>query len=209
MKQALQVILLILIVVMAYLVIASPMKKINFDKEKAKREEAVKLRLMDIRTAQIAYKEKYKHHTASFDTLINFIEKDSLPIVLKEGILTDSMVNAGMTEAKAIKLGLIVRDTSYIPVAQDLFGKDYAADSLRFVPYGDTTQFIMGAGSVTTASNVTLQVFEAKTPYEVYLHGLEPQEITNLKLEAEKYERYPGMKVGDLEEANNYAGNWE
>ena len=67
----------------------------------------------------------------------------------------------------------------------------------------------MGSGEITTASNVTIKVFEAKTPFEVYLKGLDNQEIVNLKATAEKYERYPGMKVGDLKEANNYAGNWE
>ena len=128
MKQALQVILIVLILVMGYLVIDSPMKKIRFDKEKTQRELAIKNRLIDIRTAQIAYKEKYGRHTANFDTLISFIQQDSLPIVLKEGFLNDSMINAGMTERKAIELGLIIRDTTYVPVQEDLFGKGYAGD---------------------------------------------------------------------------------
>lgn len=209
MKQALQVLLFILIIVLAYLVIDSPMKKIRFDAEKEKREEAIKERLIDIRTAQISFKEKYKKHTSSFDTLIHFIQSDSLPIVLKEGFLTDSMIEAGMTEKKAIDLGLIVRDTSYVPVAEDLFGKNYAADSMRYVPFAHSTNFEMGAGSITTGSGVIIQVFEAKTPYDVYLKDLDKQEVVNLKAEAEKYERYAGMKVGDLVEANNYAGNWE
>ena len=209
MKQALQVILLALIILMGYLVIDSPMKKIRFDEEKEIRDKAVINRLIDIRTAQVAFKEKYGVHTASFDTLITFIKEDSLPIVLKEGFLNDSMINAGMTENKAIELGLIIRDTTYVPVGDDLFEKGFAGDSLRYVPYAGTNQFVMGAGSVTTASKVTIQVFEAKTPFEVYLNGLDNQEIINLKARAKKYDRYPGIKVGDLEEANNYAGNWE
>lgn len=209
MKNALQVILVLLILVMGYLVIDSPMKKIRFDAEKTKREKAIINRLIDIRTAQIAYKEKYGHHTASFDTLITFINQDSLPIVKKEGALTDSMINAGMTEKKAIELGIILRDTAYIPVVDDLFGKGYAGDSLRFVPFTHGKEFEMGAGEITTGSNVVIKVFEAKTPFYVYLNGLDNQEIINLKVNAEKYERYPGIKVGDLEVANNYAGNWE
>lgn len=209
MKQALQVILLVAIVVLGYLVVDSPMKKVRFDEEKSMRDKAVIARLADIRTAQIAYKEKFGSHTASFDTLIAFIKEDSLPLVLKEGFLNDSMINAGITEEKAVKLGLIIRDTSFIPVMVDLFGENYSGDSLRYVPFSNGKEFEMGAGVITTASNVTIKVFEAKTPYEYYLQGLDNQEIINLKSMAVKYEKYPGLKVGDLVEANNYAGNWE
>jgi hypothetical protein len=209
MKQALQVILLVAIVVLGYLVVDSPMKKVRFDEEKSMRDKAVISRLSDIRTAQIAYKEKFGTHTASFDTLISFIKEDSLPMVLKEGFLNDSMVNAGITEEKAVKLGLIIRDTTFIPVMVDLFGENYAGDSLRYVPFSNGKEFEMGAGIITTASNVTIKVFEAKTPFEYYLNGLDNQEIINLRSMAVKYEKYPGLKVGDLVEANNYAGNWE
>jgi hypothetical protein len=209
MKQALQVILLVAIVVLGYLVVDSPMKKVRFDEDKSMRDKAVIARLADIRTAQIAYKEKFGSHTASFDTLIWFIKEDSLPMVLKEGFLNDSMVNAGITELKAVQLGLIIRDTSYVPVVVDLFGKNYSGDSLRYVPFSNGKEFEMGAGIITTASNVTIKVFEAKTPFEHYLNGLDKQEIINLKSMAVKYEKYPGLKVGDLVEANNYAGNWE
>lgn len=209
MRKALQVILLIAIVVMGYLVIDSPNQKIKFDKELEARQTAVIDRLMDIRTAQITFKEKFGYHTASFDTLITFVKYDSLARVLKEGFLTDSLIKAGMTEEKAVKLGIIIRDTAYVTVKEDIFGAKYAIDSLQYVPFRDTVRFVMGQGIVTTNSNVKIQVFEASVLNDVYLDGLNPQEIINMNATAFKWEKFPGIKVGDLVEANNYAGNWE
>lgn len=210
MRKALQVILLIAIVVMGYLVIDSPNQKLKFDKVKKARDIAVINRLIDIRTAQITFKEKFGYHTASFDTLIDFVKNDSLPRVLKEGFLTDSMLLAGMTEEKAVKLGILIRDTTYVPVQVEIFKrKNFNSDSLRYVPYRDTMQFDMDAGVITTASNVEIKVFEASVLYDVYLDGLNKQEIVNLNASAFKYEKFAGIKVGDLFEANNYAGNWE
>ncbi len=211
MKNIFQVLLLAIVVVMAYLVWESPNQKIRFDKQKAIREKAIIQNLVDIRTAQEAYKDKYGDYTANFDTLIGFIINDSTPIVRKEGYLSDSLIEAGWTEEKGIAEGLLIRDTSYIPVFSELYKdrKNFHADSLCYVPYCDTLQFEMAKSVITTMSNVTVKVFEASTLYDDYLKGLDKQEIVNLKAFALKYDRFPGLKVGSVIEANNNAGNWE
>ena len=48
-----------------------------------------------------------------------------------------------------------------------------------------------------------------KTPYEVYLNGLDAQEIANIKDVQTKLGKYCGLMIGSLETANNNAGNWE
>lgn len=209
MKKVLSLLIWAVIIVLGYFVVDSPMEQLRFDKEKEKREAAVIQNLIDIRTAQVKYKEKYNTFTAGFDTLINFVKTDSLPKVLKEGYLTDSMIEAGMTEEKAIKLGIIIRDTTYVPALIEIFGKNYPIDELANIPYTDGKQFEMGATIVRTGSNVPINVFEAKVPYEVYMHGLDKQEVENMRAKAFKFEKYPGLKVGSLTEANNNAGNWE
>ena len=40
-------------------------------------------------------------------------------------------------------------------------------------------------------------------------NNLNKQELINLTETIEKLEKYPGLKFGDIEEANNNAGNWE
>lgn len=70
-------------------------------------------------------------------------------------------------------------------------------------------QFEMGATILTTNSNLQIPVFEAKVANKVYLKGLDDQMRINMDNLAKKLDRYPGLKVGSLEEANNNAGNWE
>ncbi|MGQ1788470.1 MULTISPECIES: hypothetical protein [unclassified Saccharicrinis] len=209
MKTVIQIVLVLAIIALAYLCVDSIQRPIRFIKEHKLRSEAVINNLKDIRTAQVAYKSLYDKFTGSFDTLIDFVKHDSLKLVKKEGSLSDSLLEEGWTEEKALKVGMIKRDTILVSVLDSLFGKKYPIDSLRYVPFTDNEQFAMGAGIVETGSGVKVQVFEAKVHNNIYLNGLEQQEIDNLSDKTLKLERYPGLKVGSLTETNNNAGNWE
>ena len=208
MRTAIKIILFLTIVVLSYFLYESIMEPIRFIREKDKREKATIERLKDIRKAEVAYKSKYGRYTGSFDTLIHFIKYDSFPIVRAIGSIPDSLWGQ-ITEAEAIKRGIIIRDTSYVPVLDSLFGKKYPIDSLRYVPYCDTAQFHLGAGTIETASKVKVQVFEAYVLNDVLLHGLPKQLIINYNARREKIVGFKGLKVGSLTEATNNAGNWE
>ncbi|MGL5787588.1 MAG: hypothetical protein ACRCX4_12320 [Bacteroidales bacterium] len=208
MKITFKILLVACIAVLGYLCTKSILDPIKFQEEKDKREKAVIARLIDIRKAQMEYRNINGKYTGSFDTLITFIKEGKLPMVLKEGVLTDEQLEKGMTEKEAVKLGLIKRDTTYIAIIDTLYKPGFIADSIAFVP-GTANKFEMKSGEISTASGLMLQVFEAKTPYSVYLNGLDKQEIYNLIDVAKKLDKYPGLKVGSVEEANNNAGNWE
>ncbi|WP_158275681.1 hypothetical protein [Marinilabilia rubra] len=209
MKTAIQIILTVAILALGYLCVESIQKPVRFNKAHKERKEKVIERLEGIREAQRAYKSINQEFTGSFDTLINFIKNDSLSLVRMEGRLTDSMLEEGMTELKALKLGIIQRDTTLVSVKDSLFGKNYIVDSLRYVPFTNDKEFEMDATTIETASGVEVPIFEAKVHNNVYLKGLDEQQIINLNDEDLAYERYPGLKVGSLTEANNSAGNWE
>ncbi len=210
MKTVIQIVLTIAIIALGYYCVESINKPIRFQEQQALRQEANVEKLIYTRDAQVAYKSVYNKYTGSFDTLINFILNDSLPLVKKEGSLTDSMREAGMTEVKALALGIISRDTIRVSVKDSLFPAGYPVDSLKYIPFIEGGKmYEMGAGIVETGSGVKVQVFEAKVHNNIYLGGLEAQEIINLNDKTEKLERYPGLKVGSLEAANNNAGNWE
>jgi len=209
MKTVLQIILTIAIIYLGYLCYDSIKRPIDFQNEYNKRKAEVIQRLEEIRDVEVAYKSVYEKYTGSFDTLMNFLKNDSLPLVKKVGRLTDSMLAAGMTETKALALGIISRDTIRVSAKDSLFKQHYAVDSLPYVPYSGGVMFELGAGTVTTGSGVKVRVFECKIPNEIFLKGLDKQEVINLSDKALKLERYPGLKVGSLEEANNNAGNWE
>ena len=204
MKTVIQIVLAIIIVVLTYFIYEGVMTPIRFDKEKAIRYAHVIQRLKDIRTAQIVYKDQFGKYTGSFDTLLNFVKTGQMKLVKSIGqIDEDSLSN--MTEAEAVKKGLIIRDTILMAVADTLFPKGYAIDSLRYIPFTQNKEFKMGAGTVLTASKVKVKVFEAKAFNVDILHGLDPQLIINLN----DTDKFPGLMVGSLEEANNNAGNWE
>ena len=47
------------------------------------------------------------------------------------------------------------------------------------------------------------------TPFDVLLKGMDRQLIVNLNEERKITNRYPGLKVGSIDQPNNNAGNWE
>ena len=53
--------------------------------------------------------------------------------------------------------------------------------SMRYVPFGNGAQFEMAIKNDTAKSGAPFCLLEVKTPYDVYLNGLDKQEIANLK----------------------------
>jgi hypothetical protein len=213
MKKIFQILLAIAIVVLAFLGYQSIMKPIEFGKTKDLRYDRIIEQLKDIRKAEGAYKEVNGKYTGSFDTLISFIKTDSMPLIKSIGSLTDEQVEAGMTEKEAVKKGFITRDTVMIAALDTVFGKEYAIENLRFVPYTKgKTQFKLGASVFVTGSNVKVQVFEAKVSnMDIFADIMNEyrEEILEENGNRIRLNKYPGLMVGSLEEANNNAGNWE
>jgi hypothetical protein len=212
MKIIIQAVLAVAIVVLGYLLWESINKPIRFNREKDRIERATIQRLKDIRTAQLAYRSEYGQFTGDFDTLINFLKRDSFSVVKAIGSVPDSMIELmgrKKAEQQALKEGRISRDTIRISVLDSLFAQGYPIDSLRYAPHTNGFQFELGAGKLETGSKVAVRVFEAKVPYDILLSGLDRQLIINYKETREKITGYPGLKVGSLEEATNNAGNWE
>jgi hypothetical protein len=209
MKTVLQIILGLAIIALFFFLGYGIWKPINFKQVKEKRYDATIQKLKDIRTAQLAYKDEFGQFTGSFDTLINFIKTDSLNIVKAEGRLSDSLLEAGVTEKEAVKRGIIRRDTIKVAIKDSLFSNDFNADKLWKVPYTKDDSFQLGAKVVETG-NVEVPIFEAKVHNDILLRDLDKQLVINLNERMEKrMKKYPGLKVGDLEKPNNNAGNWE
>ena len=228
MKTVINIVLALCAIGLVYVCYGSIMGPINFENTKKAREKEVIARLINIRKAQQEFRTVNEgKYTASFDTLIDFVKNGKLPFVRKEGSLTDAQLEAGMTEKKAMKLidkakktgnwkevekeGLMdfKRDTMWIAVLDTIFPKGFNADSLRYVPFGNGTEFEMVTRSDTTKSGAPLNLFQAQTPYETYIGDLDHQQLVNLKDVQTKLGKYCGLRVGDIEQPNNNAGNWE
>lgn len=208
MRKIFNVLLVAAAALLIYMCVMSIYSPIKFDEEKAAREVDVIQHLVDIRKAEIEFKNLNGHYTGSFDTLIDFINNGKIPVVLKEGTLSDEQLKSGLTEAEAVKQGLIRRDTSYVSVKESLFSENYNAENIKVVPFSNGKEFELAAQSIQV-SGLDIWVFEAKTDYKTYLGGINDQEVINLIEAKNKLKRYPGLKVGSIEESNNNAGNWE
>lgn len=228
MKVVINCILAACVVGLIYLCYASIMGPINFEKTKELREEEIIARLIHIREAQVNFRNVNRGgYCDNFDQLVEFVNTAQLPFVRKEGELTDEQLENGLTEQKAVamiekarktgkwdevkKNGLeaFSRDTFWVNLKDTVFGADFNADSLAYVPYGNGVKFELATRIDSTRSGTPLYLFEARTPYETYLSDLDKQELINLIDKGEDMGRYCGLKVGDVENPNNNAGNWE
>lgn len=211
MKKLFQIILAVAIVGLVYVIYVQISTPIRFDKEtKAKKAQVID-RIKDIRTAQRAFKSKYQHFTASFDSLSAFVLTDTLELERKIVDEDDSAAMAMLKKSgkKNIeKFKIAVIDTIFAPkkvTRQDV-------ENFRFIPgTGNKAQFIMEAGIITTESKVVIPIVECRAPYKMFLDTVAyRQEVINLiDDEQNNFNRYPGVKFGSMDSGNNEAGNWE
>ena len=209
MRIVLKTLLLVAIVALTYMCVKSITSSIDFDKQKELREKAIAERLIAIRDAQIGYKSMHQVYAGSFDELQKFLNEQKIPFLIKEGELTDDQLKAGMTEAKAVKEGIIRRDTNWVLAKDTLLARNYDVASIGKVPGFESTSFTLDTATLSSPSGYTVPVFEAGVSYDVYLGDLDRQQLINLKDKMSKLGRFNGTRVGSVTEINNNAGNWE
>lgn len=189
-RTVISVVLGVMITFLAYADYQSIKGPIEFQNEKVKRYEHVIQQLKDIRTAELAFKNKYQKYTSSIDSLKWFVGSDSIEVVKAFGEVPDTM-----TLENAIRAKIVTRDTVSIPVYDTLFGArhqegrahKFILDSLGHVPFTKDGKFILEASTVER-SGANVPVFQATDGA--------PFDKTDVK------------KVGSLNEPKTN-GNWE
>lgn len=195
MKTAIQIGLAIVIVVLVYFIYESVMEPVRFRQEVQHREARIINRLKDIREVQRSHRSRYQRFATDLDSLVKFYKTDSLPLIMAIGSVPDTL-----TEAEAVRLGIVQRDTIWVAVKDSLLRQArYPIDSLPYVPFGRGQRFVMEAGSIERGM-VQLPVFEATVQPFVYLSDLENWRVY--------YTREEGLRVGSMAEAV-LDGNWE
>lgn len=234
MKKALNALMVVAILVMVFLCYKSILKPVEFDKAKDFRKEVVKKKLIDVRKAEEAYYEQHGEYCGSWDTLISFVKEGEMPAVASKGTLTDQQLEKGLTERKAwdmvynndgkdaAKYGIenfeqfcqdFRRDTIKEKVMEVKF-KGYNPaylDTLKYIPFTNGKEVIILKKNAVhnEKANTDIPVFSASVPNDIYLNGLDRQEIINMNNLAFDLKKYPGMRVGEDTVVNNNAGNWE
>lgn len=165
-------------------------------REKVDRMKSVTIQgLKDVRKVQTAFKERYGHYTPSYDTLLNFLKRDSLSFVKMAGTRPDTL-----TEEEALKRDIIQRDTLFSPVLDSLFDPNEKGDferkerAYRFTPdslpykHGTDKKFIMDAGAIEESGGIQSPVFLVKDPDPFRKKG-------------------DTLQIGSMKEAKT-SGNW-
>lgn len=193
-----KVVLSIIIVVLAYLIYESIMRPVRFNNATNQREEKVIARLMDLRTSQQFYKKAHNKYTDNFNELIKYLKTGKIPVIKMIPDPNDTTFSKTISDT----LG-------YVNVADSLFQKrhNFTLDSLRYIPFSNGVEFELAAGEIDRGG-IKVGVYEIKAPYTTFLKGLDRQLVINLTKSKEDINRYPGLKVGSMEEPST-DGNWE
>ena len=197
-KTLIQIILIAIAIALGYFTYDSIMEPVRFNKEKKFREKIVIRYLKDIRTAQFIYKQLNNKYTGSFDTLIHFMDSAEIPVVKM------------IPDPNDTTFTLTINDTvGYVKVADSIFHNQPKVDyhNINLIPFSQGEVFEMKSG-VIKKGGVSVNVFEVKAPYTAFLKGLNEQLVINLIAAKKETKKYPGLKVGSMEDPST-DGNWE
>lgn len=197
MKIGIQILLAIASAFIAYLIWNSIDSKIFLTESIEMRNETVYERLDQIGEAQIEFKKVRGGYAGTFEQLLDFLENDSIVLVKMVGEVPDSLLGQ---EALALEMGIIIRDTTKIPVREQLFKENFEAivDSMPFIPFSGGKQFTIAAGAVEK-NKMNIAVFEVKAALTDVYKGL--------KTDNEGYDMSKFIAIGSMEEPKTN-GNW-
>lgn len=176
----------------AYFSYQSIDEPIKFNVEKKKRYTKVIDNLKVIRDWQLAYKSEKKVYAATFDSLFHFVNTGTFSVVRANGTVPDTL-----TEAEAVKLGIVSRDTFIVSVRDSLFKMGGDMNDVRFIPYSNGKEFTMTAAMVEKGQ-MQVPVFEVFAANADIFQDIEPL----------YYKPVDGLKVGSMTDPST-SGNWE
>lgn len=162
---------------------------LEFTERKKENDRQVIQGLKDIRTAQVGFRQAHGNYTNDMNALRDFVRSGKIPMVRAIGQVPDTL-----TEAQALEMGIIVRDTLPVPALDSLFrtsqaseGRVYAFDPERFGIQPVANEPYILRANMIQSSGRNVPVFIAKDPKPMVAGDT--------------------LMVGSLEKATT-AGNW-
>ena len=190
-------------ILLIYLVYNSINSEMVFNKKAKERISNNVQKLKDLRQLQVKYKQTYGKYSDNFEKLDYFLRFEKIVTVKAIGETPDSL-----TDAQALEIGIISRDTTYALAKESVFDKTYLnnrkkdfpldLDNLFSIPHTEE-KYNISAGEIEKG-NVTVQVFEISTNYGTVFNGLDAKN--------KNYELDALLKVGSMDEAS-LNGNWK
>lgn len=193
MRILINLILAVIVVGLVWVLIQSIREPIAFKAEKEKRERAVVDKLMQIRTAQEAFRDITGGFAPTFDSLAYVLKNDSFAIIKVIGDPDDPNFT-----------GEVEYDTSKAAAIDSILALGINVDSLKFVPYGRGATFDIAADTLTYQSTL-VSVVEVGTRRESFMGPFADPRFARYD---QKYDPKSVIKFGNMN-APNLAGNWE
>ena len=174
------------------------MEPIEFEKIKKNRYEVVQESLINIREAQLAYREEMGHFCGDLNELVAFVDTGSVTIVERKD--TSFMYYNRIYQQEMMKDSLIIRVLGSENVKKNRFGADFEVETILYIPFSEDVPFDLGAG-VIDRNGVKVDVFEASAADKYIFTGLKNR--FNQYIEPENR-----LQVGSLTEPT-ISGNWQ
>lgn len=194
MKIVVNILLVALIVFLGWLLYSNIQEPITFMDEKNRREGAVIDKLKEIRTAQDHFRSITGKFAGDFDSLSHVLKTGRFMVINVQGDPDDPNFD----------ISQITYDTTYFSALDSMDNLGLNLDSLRYVPFGEGTEFSIQADTMTYQ----------KTLVNVVEVGVRRKSFMGLYGD-ERFAKYDNsynpntvLKFGDLSTPNT-AGNWE
>ena len=160
-KKPAQIILPFIVLCLGLFLTKIILDTIKFEKETNYKYGFLKEKLIDIRSTQLAFKEKNGRFTDDFNELITFVKTDSFVLVQK----TDTLIEYYNKVYKEIQFKdtMLIDTLEKVSVLDSLFNKNYSIDSLAYVPPDNKLIFELRADFINK-SKIDVPVFEARDP---------------------------------------------
>ena len=165
----LQVCLILGAIFLTLMIIRSLARPEKFKAIHNARKAEVVVKLKDIRTLQSFYKSEKGSYAKSFDQLRDFWETGKMTVIVKEGHVPDTL-----TEAEALKMRIIRRDTIIVNAKEEMTKVMPNFDINRFdiIPYSRGERFSIAADTITK-SNVSVFVYQVIAEKKQFLKNLD------------------------------------
>ena len=194
MRLVINLVLLVLVAVMAYLLVNSINEPIRFKAEKDKRQNAVVDKLLTIRKVQEFYRDITDGSFApNFDTLKQVVQNGQFRNIRVVGDPDDPNFT-----------GEITYDTTYIPSRDTIAALGISLDSLEYVPYGNGATFDIMADTLTYQSTL-VNVVQVGVPIKDFMGPFADPRYAKYD---DSYNPNALIKFGDMTKPN-LSGNWE
>lgn len=193
MRYVVNIILVILIVLLAYMLYSSIKEPIAFGEAKDFRKAKVVSKLETIRDAQEIYRGITGEFASSFDQLSNTLKNDSIPF---EKIIVDPDDPSNSEKFQ--------RFVTFTPAIDSINALGINLDSLRYVPFSNGMTFDIAADTLEYQKTI-VSVVEVGTKWKNFMGKFADPKYGKYD---SRYDPNKTIKFGDMLKPN-ISGNWE